>query len=353
MPDRLERTLRAEVIRTARRAIHFRAEFQRLAADLARQRVPLMALKGLHLGHLVYASPALRSMSDWDVMVPEAHLGRAAAVVRAMGYAPLQDLKAAQTELEGHHLPRMAKAGLGVEIHWRLADEDVPPLTSGDELWQRARPFPGVPNGWVLCPEDSLIHVCSHAALAHLLTFGLRPLCDVQALVRNHGDALDWNAIAARANAWRCERAVAATLALTSECLGLELPKRAESLVAAAGPPADVLRLMREQLLHPEQYSDAITESAGRVLLGASGGSGVRHAWNRLRRTSPHLQAAYPDAEPLHGLKRAAVAARRARVLTRRYAGRLIELAVTTPESSPARRHMHDRHTMATWLRAG
>ncbi len=353
MPGRLERTLRAEVIRTARRAIFFRAEFQRLAAALAPHRVPLMALKGLHLGHLVYASPALRSMSDWDVMVPEAHLGRAAAVVRAMGYAPLQDLKAAQTELEGHHLPRMAKAGLGVEIHWRLADEDVPPLTTGDELWQRARPFPGVPNGWVLCPEDALIHVCSHAALAHLLTFGVRPLCDVRALLHTHGQTLDWNAIADRAKAWRCERAVAATLALASECLGLELPRRAEPLVTAAGPPADVLRLMREQLLHPEKYANAIPESAGRVLVGAAGGSSLRHAWNRLRRTSPHLQAAYPDAEPLRGLERAAVAARRAHVLTRRYAGRLFELAVATPASSPARRHVHDRHTMASWLRAG
>ena len=63
-------------------------------------------------------------------------------------------------------------------------------------------PSPALPAR-VLCPEDLLLHLCLHTGGDEHDPFllGLRPLCDIDGVIRRQ--TVDWDALGARARSWR------------------------------------------------------------------------------------------------------------------------------------------------------
>ncbi len=181
IPEATLRTLRARAQFSATRALRYQAEFVQLARAVAPHGIPLIVLKGLHLATSVYHSPASREMNDFDVLVRLADVDHVLAAARELGYTPMQEMETAVAESARHHLPRLLKPGVGLEIHWRLAPPGKPPAAPPEDLWARARPFRLADNAFVLCPEDALVHICAHATISHFFEQGVRPLCDIRA----------------------------------------------------------------------------------------------------------------------------------------------------------------------------
>ena len=73
------RTIAAANLRAA-------AESRSLLSSFEAARVPLLFLKGLTLGALAYAKPALKAAIDIDLLIDRADLGRAAELLRDSGY---------------------------------------------------------------------------------------------------------------------------------------------------------------------------------------------------------------------------------------------------------------------------
>ena len=107
-----------------------------------------------------------------------------------------------------------------MELHWRLAANDLPP--QGD-LWQRAVPCAS-PRRLGLCPEDLLLHLCVHGCYGHRFVIGLRPICDVAEVVRRYGGTLAWADVEARARRFGWHRGVYLMLRLAKEMLGAAVP---------------------------------------------------------------------------------------------------------------------------------
>jgi hypothetical protein len=170
----LGRNLRASgvtltpMFRTYARAAHF-TETRRVATYQSRCRivlellnahaVPHLVLKGAALAETMYADPALRHAHDFDLLLREADLYRAADVLLSHRFTKTAPLDSGPR----HHLaPLRDEMGLSVELHRALSYLYAGLDTAG--VFSRSVPatIAGVPSR-VLSRADALVHAGVHA----------------------------------------------------------------------------------------------------------------------------------------------------------------------------------------------
>jgi hypothetical protein len=242
IPENVLRMLREDyLINGARNALLYQ-DLQKLLQALRQDQIPVIALKGACLAELVYGDPALRTMGDIDIMVGKADLPRTANRLRAMGYScknydlelramgyPGKNYDLEKWCLLFNHLPRFFKPpNPRVEIHWTILMPTRPLRPDLEGLWNRARPATIAGTGaLVLSPADLLLHLCAHAGGQDMGPFclGLRPLCDISAVLQHYEGELDWKEVAARAREWQAARCVFLALLLAKTMLAARVPE--------------------------------------------------------------------------------------------------------------------------------
>ena len=128
----------------------FRSEFVRAAA-LAQWRddslsqaldvlgaagVGVVLLKGISYAGALYEDPALRPMTDIDLLVQADHFARAAAALRQIGY---QNVGRAHAQVPSHHAVPFRNADNTIDLHRTI----IQPLRTNLDhtaLWQRTQP---------------------------------------------------------------------------------------------------------------------------------------------------------------------------------------------------------------------
>jgi hypothetical protein len=238
LPPSILAQLQAGYYRQAAHNLRLYGELGALIDALHQEEIPVLVLKGAHLAAAVYPDIGLRKMIDIDLMVPEAQLLAAFTLVQGLGYFPLEPLPSTPPLADVHHLPRLFKADAvaGVEIHWTIAHPGKPyGIGNVGALWARAQPvcLAGV-DALGLAPEDLLLHLCLHATHHHRLMQGLRPLCDVDRVVRRYEGTLDWQRVAERARSQHWSKGVHLMLYLARTWLNTPVP---ESVVQALQSP--------------------------------------------------------------------------------------------------------------------
>ncbi len=334
--------MRARSEAAADRTRRYREEFLRLASAIEASGIKVVALKGMHLQLAVYQPSTIREMADLDILVRPSDLPAVADAVRGMGYEHDPD----SLDRVQHHLPPLIKDDLAIEVHWRIDDPGVPPHAEPEELWSHVRRLEVAENAFCLAPEDAIVHVCAHAAYSHHLEQGIRPLCDLRALLLlNHGK-LDWNQLAARASRWNCNRGVALCLSLTREVLGVELPTASLEKLGGA-PPPDVLEAAVMQVFGPRTELSTVGGSVGGALSGGLR-SRLRFAVGALRLPQEQVATLYPGWSGNSRLLAAWVMMRRFVGLTRRY-GWLVLRTSWQPDSAESH-HVSRRNLVRDWL---
>lgn len=190
--------------------------------------IAVIVLKGGYLARHVYDNIALRPMSDFDLLVKEADLLRANALLVELGYRISRNADTEALIAKYYHLPPLIKAGkipVGIELHWKLEKPSARFEIDTGGLWRRAQPAAfGEARASALCPEDLLLHLCIHASYHHQFRFGLRSLCDVAETIRRCNDRLDWEQLRERAEEWGAARCVYLTLHLAHKLLEANIP---------------------------------------------------------------------------------------------------------------------------------
>jgi hypothetical protein len=161
--------------------------------------IPSLALKGGALMHLLYPDPALRPMSDLDLLIARSDLEQAGALIQGIGGQRMGELKAAG---KGKHLPGFSlKRGVythSLEIHYSLFEDDAG--------WSRffIEDISHAPQTFALSAgcrvqalghEDMLFHLCWHAFYEGR---GFRPLrllavCDIVNYASQNAAKIDWD----------------------------------------------------------------------------------------------------------------------------------------------------------------
>lgn len=189
---------------------------QVVAAAQAREigeRVPVLPLKGLHLAHRLYPSPALRDMGDLDLLVRGPDLRRADGVLRDLGYVADRD----PLPGGGDYLNAVVYSrgeGLPVHLHWRVSNASLPHRMvriDEEEIWREA-----CDGG--MAPHHLLVTLCEHA-LKHSYD-ALVHLTDIELAARR----ADWERVADAARRWGLVRPVAYALLLLRDVMGVRSP---------------------------------------------------------------------------------------------------------------------------------
>jgi hypothetical protein len=182
-PAETRRQLQALFLRH-RRANRIRTdELNRILAAFQASGIPAIVLKGAAVSHIIYPEPALRPMSDLDLLVSPSDAQGAQALLSRLGFRAR--LPASQALLHRHLAIATAEIqGLPVqvEIHHRLLSDYFDSLlafvrdrwsigiragsrqdSAVGALLERARPFAlGEFTAYTLGHHDMLTHLCQH-----------------------------------------------------------------------------------------------------------------------------------------------------------------------------------------------
>ncbi len=222
--------------------------FHALDATLARLSaagVDVILLKGAALAESLYANPALRPVTDVDLLVRPGQVLAALNALRAGGWTvgpgePLQDVAR-----DYRHELALTHPGFPttLELHWALLQpRHYKRRAHLDALWSSARSLPIRAGGALeLGPEASLIYLSAHWMLQHSGK-GLLWLYDIALTTAVYAGAIDWERLLAWAQDWRLVLSARAALRGAARQLGAPIP-------------ADVLaRLERMRPSLPERY---------------------------------------------------------------------------------------------------
>jgi len=234
VPDAVRDDLEAACYGTAARNALLYDELLRLLEILSRSPpIPAVLLKGVALAVTLYPDPALRPLSDVDLLVPPHRVDGAVARLKAQGYREHSPAMApGLNRLVGHHVALESgdAVPLRVEIHWTLvAGErhhhapDVAWFWDQTEEWKVDDPLPSV---FQLTPTAHLLYLAAHLMLQHggararLLWF-----YDLHLLIEREAGRIRWGELAQRAREFHWSAALLAALNGARERFGTPLPE--------------------------------------------------------------------------------------------------------------------------------
>jgi hypothetical protein len=243
-----------------------------------------LALKGSVLAARLYpANPLVRVSSDVDVLVAPEELPLAETALRELALRRVIDPALEDVFEEHHHLSFGGPRGL-VEVHFRLTQA----FGGGvfDDAAIRARSIPYQFEGRtvrILSPEDEFIYLATHAANHGFLR--LAWLVDLQQFVRLH-PSLDFDAMAARAEAAGFLVPVQVTLALLERLLSVVLPPGARRAFPVRRRLTAVGRTLfsTSQLASGAVASNRLASVGLRALMADSVGSAARELISAAKR---------------------------------------------------------------------
>lgn len=260
-PSKQLEVLRKEHLANGARNLVNNLELVQIAKAFTLRQIPLIVLKGAFLAEFIYPYPAMRAMSDIDILVHVEDLSRAADVLNELQYQAEYKYVTENIPATIHHLPGFVKkGGPKIELHWTiLTVEDRRPVDV-HVLWQRASSIQIANAGLLaLCPEDLLLHLCGHASYHHNFEVGLRALFDVLMTIEHYHEEIDWPAFIVYTKNWYWERGVYVILRLAKDLLGASVP----DMVLQSTMPSDwdesMLETAKVQILKTDSLAGEIT----------------------------------------------------------------------------------------------
>jgi hypothetical protein len=179
--------------------------------------ISTLLLKAGALSATVYPQPSARHNHAIDLLVDDAQMAAASAVLRDLRFAPGPPGAGAAWHRDYRHW-----TGLALGLHSRpffLPHFDM----AREGILARARAVEiGSTTARVLSPEDSLVHVCGHATYSRSRE-NLRWACDAFYLIQRN-PALDWQRVIQSADAAGMALQVSVLLGWLKDALGVSIP---------------------------------------------------------------------------------------------------------------------------------
>lgn len=199
--------------------------------------IPLILLRGLSAGTVLYGDTALRPFTDVDLLILREDLPHARQCMESVG-CTAADGTLGPSYFEHYHLHvsyRHKASGALFELHWALDHRYVPFTIPYASIVAAARELDiGGVTLRVPCPEHDLLTHAVHAAKhVYFLPFldhdprlprrvidegCLLPFCDIARAAAGRGGRLNWDLVIAEARTWNVGRELSAVLR-TTDCL--------------------------------------------------------------------------------------------------------------------------------------
>ncbi len=287
VPQRIQDQMRGALAQTLYVQGQALRELRQVHKVLAREHIPVMALKGV--AYLVAELPpsGWRNLADIDLMVPKKDVEQAEDALLSAGWQPSGDFDDYDRHYYRewmHEVPPLKHSmrEIEVDLHHNLA----PPVSririEADALWETARSVTAVKGGelWVLAPTDLLLHNAVHLFMNDELRGGLRDVVDFCDLYRHfvaEQPGFD-EQLLLRARELNCGRPLYYAAITGQRLAGLVLSDeflRALRPYAPSFPLASLMHGLIERVLAPERLGMTSTAIANWLLF-------VRSHWVRM-----------------------------------------------------------------------
>ena len=260
IPEQILDVLRQNYLNSSARNMRLFQKLLQILTIFNRENIPVILLKGAHLAKLVYESPALRPMSDIDLLAKEDDLLKIHHLLIENGFSTL---KQDQGAILRHMAPYKKNNFPALEIHYNIAILPNNKRIESADLWERAQKLtPEGVNIMTLSPEDLLLHLCAHTSIQHGFDNGLTPYFDIRQTLEHYNEILNWEIIAGRAKEWGLERSVDLMLLLTDKFIGLPLPEQISNTLKSDHELRDVLKTAEELIF---KRGPGVTPSIARL----------------------------------------------------------------------------------------
>lgn len=157
--------------------------------------IRVLVLKGSALAHILYPSPALRPVSDIDLLVDPRQAGHAQSLLRSLGFDAAEQ-PTDRRFVGHHHLPPATLLRDGrfvqVEIHTDALSADTGSLTLDRNYGRRQAFTVGGRTAYAFGHADMLHHLARHAAERSSL-FRLIWVTDIVAYATRFRTEIDWH----------------------------------------------------------------------------------------------------------------------------------------------------------------
>ncbi len=260
VPSEVLITLHNQYLHSAARGMWLVRQYDNILAGFNSAHLPVIPIKGIYLAQEVYENPALRSMSDIDILVKGQDVASSVTILTSLGYQPVRpfDLR---SEFKFHrHLPAFVKPGaLPVEVHNALQQPSDPYNIKLASLWHRAGES-HLCNRPLTCldPHDLLLYLCVNVAFHDLFRLGLRGLYDISAVIDHFHAHLDWEELYQRSLDWRSGNLVYITLSLAHRLLGANMPPEFLSRLAPPGFDEAVFQICTDFIFSEPNHTDTL-----------------------------------------------------------------------------------------------
>ena len=203
------------------------AELIRIMKLLEENGIEALAFKGPALAQAAYGDITLRQFSDLDILVREEDIYKAAELIVAQNYEPMDSIVFLQNEaklqVEKNYEFYGRKNGIKVEIHWRLINssflkkfKNYDVFDKQEEVQINKVPIP------TLDTKILLLYLCNHGA-SHMWE-RLEWIADIDRLIRSEGSSWKWDEILELAGSLQSKMTLLLGLALSRELFHTDLP---------------------------------------------------------------------------------------------------------------------------------
>jgi hypothetical protein len=208
-------------------------ELRRILKTLDDRGIKAMVLKGAMLAETVYKNPALRPMSDVDLLIRRQDVDKAEKALLDSGYNLLttEFSKRWAEKFGGERLyAKWSDFPIYVDVHWYITNYvwmgSDGMEAEAERIWYRAcaTELLGI-NTVSLSPEDLILHISIHLAIQHF-NFRLIWLRDIAEVVRHYQGKIDWQRIVDRARQLGIEMPMHYSLKCAQELLKAQVPDK-------------------------------------------------------------------------------------------------------------------------------
>ena len=253
VPDQ-ERSLLENIrFKTIARVSYITSEAAEVVAELEKEGIRALLLKGLALEHSVYGSRGLRQMSDADLLVAPEDALRAQKILVKAGFVsrPVKSSLYRHIILDlGNHLPELHRNGISVDMHHRLFGPE------GAEIVKRALEKPETISisgrtYYVLPPGIALLGLVSHIFKHEVKgEFQLRLYTDIYLLVKKDGGKIFNGSLLSDADRTGISGGLRTVLTILNKFYEIDIPPEYNAL---AGTEQEKVAAFRDNLLDPGQ----------------------------------------------------------------------------------------------------
>ena len=164
-------------------------ELKKVLGLFNQSKLQVIVMKGAALAETIYGNPALRPMSDVDLLVKKENLRQVDELLKKLGYSPadrsVDDVDFTSTYLTTLDYRNPIKNSPSFHIHWHFVNSTIPNESyinhiKMEDIWQDAvKTNIADIETWVMAPHHLLIHLSEHALrVTHSLS-KLSYFCDI------------------------------------------------------------------------------------------------------------------------------------------------------------------------------